>query len=135
LLFGALHDQLLQPKSQTDDSEQEHKDHLVSTNQSSLAEHNAKPNRKILQKRNHNSTHLNHPMCPIQQSCDVDTNQRHQNQTEIRKHRVASANVERIEKHPAKAALAGEPLERRPGVGDRDELRALSAGVLPEITE
>src|SRR5206468_2047582 len=41
---------------------------------------------------------------------------------EIRKRGVPSADVGRIGEDPAKAAVLGEPFQRRPGVGDRGKL-------------
>ena len=89
----------------------------------------------IFQRGHAGGAGLRHPVRPMQQGLDVDADQRRRHQAEVGQRRIAAADVGRIDEGAAEPALAGEPLERRAGIGDRDELRAPAAGALPEVAE
>ena len=70
-------------------------------------------------------------LAAVQQRLDADAHQRRRDEPEVRQHRVAAADVGRVEEAAAQPVVVGEALERAPGVGDRDEL--LGAGQRVEI--
>src|SRR6267143_186057 len=61
-------------------------------------------------------------LCPLEQRPPIHADQGRGEHPHDRERRVAAAHVHRVREHAPKAALAGQRLERRAGLGDRDEL-------------
>ena len=74
-----------------------------------------------------------HVLGDREQAVDVDPHQRCRHDPERRERRVAPADRRLAVEDRPEAALLRERLERRPGVGDRHELSASPAGLLPEV--
>ena len=70
----------------------------------------------------------------VEQRLEVDAHQRRRDEPEVRQRAVAPADVGVVEERAPEAALGGERLERRAGVGDRDVLLAVRA-LAPEVLE
>src|SRR5207248_2586040 len=74
-----------------------------------------------------------HVLGPVEERVDLDPHQRGRHDPERRERRVPTADRRLPREDRPEAALLREPLERRPRIGDRDELRAPAARLLPEV--
>ena len=72
---------------------------------------------------------------PSSSAAQVGAEQRGRDEAEVRQRAVAPADVGVVEEDAPEAALLAERREPRARIGDGDELRAVAAGLLPEVVE
>ena len=134
VLARRLGDQLLDPQPVGLDRRVDDEGQLVAARERQLADRAAEPEAGvggrvgITQRR----TELRRA---AQQRAQVGAQQRGRHEAEVRQRAVAPADVGVVEEDAPEAALLAQGREPRARIGDGDELRAVAAGLLPEVVE
>ncbi len=123
LLPRRLGHQLLQPRAQVEDGRRCDERDFVSTATAECAEHRSQHRTGVGLDRHAGGAGLDHLVGAVEQARNVETHQRRRHEPEVGERGVAAADARHAEEHSSEPLLLRRLLQRRAGIGDRDETR------------
>ena len=125
VLARALRQKLLQPGAEIGDPRRGNDRHFVAAEARGRDAHgDAELYAGILRRRHIRAAGSLHRLRRFEKAFDVETHRRRRHQAELRQHGVAPADRGYAVEDMSKVELLGTSLERRAGIGDRDEVFA-----------
>ena len=131
LLTGRLGDELLDPGAEARDLLGQDERELVAPGSRRFAQDRTEPGARIVCGWDTGVAGAPHRRCPVEQRVDRYAGERSRNQPEVGERGVSTADLGRALEDTAEAALLGQRGQRRPRIGDRDEVIAGRARAVP----